>query len=154
MNLKKISIIALCFLIIDQAIKCGVNSILQYGDGVSIISGVFSITLLENTGAAFSILRTNTLFLILISILALAFIYLFFIKDKKLEEIDIWLYGMLIGGIFGNLIDRIIHGYVIDYLDFELFNFPVFNFADMLIVISMILIIIKVIKGDRNETSS
>ena len=55
---------------------------------------------------------------------------------------------MLIGGITGNLLDRIVYGYVIDYLSFEIFNynFPVFNLADVFIVVSILLILIKGIK--------
>ena len=65
-------------------------------------------------------------------------------------------YGLLIGGIIGNLIDRALHMQVIDYLDFTFFgyNFPVFNLADIAIVISMVFIGIQVIKGDKNEVSS
>ena len=149
--MKKLLIIAVSFLIADQLIKYAVTSIFSFGESLNIISDFFSITLLKNTGAAFSILSSNTIFLIIISLLALILIYVFFIKDKKLNKLDTWLYGMLIGGILGNLIDRIIHGYVIDYLDFDIFNFPVFNFADMLIVISIILIIVSIIKGEKNE---
>ena len=56
----------------------------------------------------------------------------------------------------GNLIDRVVHGQVIDYLDFNIlgYDFPVFNLADIAIVVSMILIIILVIKGDKNGVSS
>lgn len=62
------------------------------------------------------------------------------------------IYGILLGGIIGNLIDRIIYGYVIDYLNFNIFgyNFPVFNFADICIVISIFIIIIEILKGDKN----
>ena len=63
---------------------------------------------------------------------------------------------MLIGGILGNLFDRIIYGYVIDYLDFYIlgYNYPVFNIADMCIVISVFLIIIDTIRGGFNENKS
>ena len=61
---------------------------------------------------------------------------------------------MLIGGIIGNLIDRIIYGYVIDYLDFNIFgyNYPVFNLADSMIVISIILLILFINKGDTYDS--
>lgn len=59
----------------------------------------------------------------------------------------------MIGGILGNLFDRIIYGYVIDYLDFYIFgyNFPIFNIADICIVISVILIIIDTLWGGKGE---
>ena len=75
-------------------------------------------------------------------------------KEVLTRQTSIY-YGMLIGGIVGNLIDRLVFGYVIDYLDFYIFgyNYPIFNLADVLIVISVILIIIFSFKG-KNETSS
>ena len=75
------------------------------------------------------------------------------IKGKELKKIDIVSYSMLLGGIIGNLIDRVVHGYVIDYLDFKIFNynFPIFNIADTLIVISIIIIGISLIVGEYRE---
>ena len=148
---EKIGAIAICFLFIDQFVKFLILSILNVGEGIVVIKNFFSITLLHNTGAAFSILRSNTIFLILVSILAIFLIYLFFIKDKKLSTINIWLYGILLGGILGNLGDRIFRGYVVDYLDFNIFNFPVFNLADVFIVISVILICISLLRSEKNE---
>ena len=111
---------------------------------------------MQNTGAAFSILSSNTLLLILISVLALNLIYFFLIRGKQLNNFEEIIYGILIGGIIGNLIDRVVHGSVIDYLDFNLFgyNFPVFNFADICIVISIILIIISICKGEKDGVSN
>ncbi|MBR3363020.1 MAG: signal peptidase II [Bacilli bacterium] len=148
--MKKISLIALCFLVIDQVIKLFITSILEVGEGIVIIKNFFTLTLLHNTGAAFSIFRSNTFLLIIVSFMALFLIYLFFIKNSKLNKLDIWLYGALIGGILGNLCDRIFRGYVVDYLDFRLFNFPVFNLADSVIVISVILIMIGLIRREKN----
>ena len=148
--MKKIGLIAFCFLFIDQLIKFVIISLLNVGEGIVIIKNFFSITLLHNTGAAFSILRSNTLFLIIISLMAIVLIYLFFIKDKEMDKLDVWLYGMLLGGILGNLGDRIFRGYVVDYLDFNIFNFPVFNLADSFIVISVILIIISLLRSEKN----
>ncbi len=149
--MRKISLIALAFLFIDQLIKFFVTNTFKVGEGIVIIKNFFTLTLLHNTGAAFSILRSSTFLLILISIIALVLIYLFFIKNSELRNYDIWIYGALIGGILGNLCDRIFRGYVIDYLDFKLFNFPVFNLADSIIVVSVMLIIINLIRREKNE---
>ena len=80
----------------------------------------------------------------------------YMIKGKDLNKYEEIIYGVLIGGIIGNLIDRVVHGSVIDYLDFNLFgyNFPVFNFADICIVISIILIIISICKGEKYGVSN
>ena len=154
--MKKILVIAFVCTLLDQVIKNVLISVFSVGSSISVIDGFFSITMLQNTGAAFSILSSSTLFLILISIVALNLIYFFLIKGRELNRFDIIVYGVLIGGIIGNLIDRVVHGSVIDYLDFNLFgyNFPVFNFADICIVISIILIIIFICKGEKHGVSN
>ena len=154
--MKKILVIAFICTLVDQVIKNVLISVLSVGSSISVIDGFFSITILQNTGAAFSILSSNTLLLILISVLALNLIYFFLIRGKQLNNFEEIIYGILIGGIIGNLIDRVVHGSVIDYLDFNLFgyNFPVFNFADICIVISIILIIISICKGEKYGVSN
>ena len=129
---------------------------MNYGQSISVINGFFNITLVGNTGAAFSILSSNTILLIVISLAVLNIIYFFFIKGKKLTIFEQVSYGLLVGGIMGNLVDRVVHMQVIDYLDFNIFgyNFPIFNLADIAIVVSMILIAIQVIKGDKDGVSS
>ena len=153
--MKKILFISFIALIIDQFIKITISTKMLVHDSITIISNFFNITFVKNYGAAYSIFYGNTIFLILISIISLFLIYFFLIKNKELKKIDIFSYGILIGGILGNLIDRVIHGYVIDFLDFKIFgyDFPVFNIADICIVISVFLIIIFS-KDDKNENRS
>lgn len=154
--MKKLYGFALGTILFDQIIKNIILICMSFGQSIPVISGFFRITLVGNTGAAFSILSSNTLLLIIISVVVLNLIYFFLIKGKKLSDFEQLSYGLLIGGIMGNLIDRVLHMQVIDYLDFNFFGFafPVFNLADIAIVISMILIGIQVIKGDKNEVSS
>jgi signal peptidase II len=152
-EMKKILPISLLFVVIDQVVKILVINKMALQQSITIINNFFNITYVRNTGAAWSILSGNVLLLIMISVLALVTIYYYLIKDKDLNKIDIVSYSMLIGGIIGNLIDRIVHGYVIDYLDFTIFNynFPIFNIADTLIVISIIIIGISLIVGEYRE---
>jgi signal peptidase II len=152
-EMKKILPISLLFVVIDQVVKILVINKMALQQSITIINNFFNITYVRNTGAAWSILSGNVLLLIMISVLALVTIYYYLIKDKDLNKIDIVSYSMLIGGIIGNLIDRIVHGYVIDYLDFKIFNynFPIFNIADTLIVISIIIIGISLIVGEYRE---
>ena len=154
--MKKLYGFALITILFDQLIKNGLLFFMSFGQSITVIPNFFSITLIGNTGAAFSILSSNTLLLIVISVVVLNLIYFFLIKGKKLNDLEQISYGLLIGGIIGNLIDRALHMQVIDYLDFTFFgyNFPVFNLADIAIVISMVFIGIQVIKGDKNEVSS
>lgn len=154
--MKKLFGIAFATTLLDQLIKNGLLFFMSYGESINVINGFFNITLIGNTGAAFSILSSNTLLLIIISLVVLNVLYFCFIKGKNLSDFEQVSFGLLIGGILGNLIDRVLRMQVIDYLDFTFFgfNFPVFNLADIAIVISMILIAIQVIKGDKNGVSS
>ena len=154
--MKRIFVFGTIVLFLDQSIKGVLLHTLNFGEQIEIINNFFNITLLKNTGAAFSMFTSSTWFLILISIAILFLIYFFFIRNNNLKKSESILYGFLIGGILGNLIDRIFYGYVIDYLDFNIFgyNYPVFNLADSCIVMSVILLVIMSIKGDKNEVSS
>ena len=154
--MKKLFGIALTTVLLDQIIKNALIFFMSFGKSITEIKGFFNITLIGNTGAAFSILSSNTILLIVISVVVLNVIYFGFIKGKKLTDFEQLSYGLLIGGIMGNLIDRVVHMQVIDYLDFTFFeyNFPVFNLADIAIVVSMILIVFQIIKGDKHEVSS
>lgn len=151
--MKKILPISLLLVVIDQVVKILVISKMALQQSIQVINNFFNITYVRNTGAAWSILSGNVLLLIMISIIALGVIYYYLIIDKELKKIHIVSYSMLIGGIIGNLIDRVVHGYVIDYLDFKIFNynFPIFNIADTLIVISIIIIGISLIVGEYRE---
>ena len=146
--MKRIISYSLIFVLIDQIIKVVVSNM---KNNIVIIKNFFCLTYVENTGAAFSILESKRIFLIIIGIGALYLIYKFLIKDKKLTTPETLIYSLLIGGIVGNLIDRIIYGYVIDYLEFILFNhyMPIFNFADICIVIGTILFLFETIKEDK-----
>lgn len=145
-RLKKISVFSLIFLSIDILIKFIVKTNMEVFSKINIIPNFFSIMYVKNTGAAFSILEGNRILLIAISLIAIVLIYYFLIKNSNLNKFDIFCYSMLIGGVLGNLLDRIIYGYVIDYLCINLFDFPIFNLADIYIVLSVILIILKSFK--------
>ena len=146
--MKKIIIISFFCMLLDQISKVIITNFLDVNSSIDIINNFFNLTLVHNDGAAWSILSGNRLLLIFISLIALVLIYYIFIKNKNLRKIDIITYGMLIGGIIGNLVDRVFYGYVIDFLDFKIFNYnyPVFNIADCFIVISAILLIVDVVK--------
>ena len=140
--MKRITIYSIIFVVIDLLTKTLITCFMDVGDQLKIIPNFFNITYVRNTGAAFSILENNRIFFIIIGIIALIFIYLYLIKNKVLNKYMMVCYSMLIAGIIGNMYDRIIYGYVIDFLSFNIFgyNFPVFNIADSLIVVSIILL--------------
>ncbi|MDD2518963.1 MAG: signal peptidase II [Bacilli bacterium] len=150
---KKIIIISFICLIIDQLVKFVITTNIALLESISVIKSFFSITYVRNYGAAWSILEGNKIFLIMAAFLSLFLIYFVFIRNNKLNKLEVITYGVLIGGIFGNLVDRIIHGYVIDFFDFNIFGyeFPVFNMADIFIVISVGLMILNILK-EESET--
>lgn len=146
--LRNSLIISLMCLLIDQIIKIVVIVNMSVNSTITLIPDFFSLTYVENDGAAWSIFSGNTWFLILVSIVAVILVYLYFFNNKGIKKFEMVCYSILIGGIFGNLLDRLKFGKVIDYLDFIIFNydFPIFNFADICIVISVILLVIYSLK--------
>ena len=143
--------IATIILIIDQVLKIVLLKTISLKGKVEIIPNFFSLYYLKNTGAAFSIFQNQQLFLIIISVIILLIIHHILKKETLTKKTSIY-YGLLIGGIYGNLLDRIIRKGVIDYLSFSIFqyDFPVFNFADSMIVIGIFLIgINELLKVER-----
>lgn len=151
---RKIFCAATIALLIDQISKVLISMFLEINEQVVILSNFFSFYFIENYGAAWSILSGKVNLLIIASILALIIIYRYMYNFKKNRRNNL-AFGFIIGGIFGNLIDRIFLGYVRDFLSFNIFGYkyPVFNFADTFIVIGVFLLIFAIIKGeDRNGT--
>lgn len=153
---KRTFVIGFIFLIIDQVTKIIVSSTIPENTDITIIKNFFSITNVYNTGAAFSILEGRTIFLSILSIIILIML-IKMSKDFIMNRRNIWAFGLLMGGIFGNFSDRLFLGMVRDFLNLKLFgyDFPVFNIADTCIVIGVFLLIISIFKGeDKSEDSS
>lgn len=108
---------------------------------IPVIPDIFHITVIFNKGAAFGILQGQTIFLMFITI-ALILLFLFFIIiEKDYRRLTLAAYGLVMGGALSNFYDRIVLGYVVDYLDFRVF--PVFNLADSCICIGVGLLILQ-----------
>lgn len=125
---------------IDQWTKSLAQIHLRSTDGISIISEVFELQYLENRGAAFGMLQGRRLFLILLTVLFMVGLIVLFHKiPAKRKYLPMQIILVLIAaGAVGNMIDRIWHHYVIDFLYFKLINFPIFNIADCYVVIGAI----------------
>ena len=151
---KKVFIIAITILIIDQLSKMIANTYLV-DNIINIIPNFFKLEYALNTGAAWSILNNKQALLIIISIILMIVLFMFNNNFKKSFRNNL-AFGFLYGGIWGNLVDRLFHGYVIDFLSFKIFNYdyPIFNIADIAVVFGIILLIIAIIKGEDNENSS
>ena len=143
-DIYKITAIVLLF---DQIIKLLINHALEINQIINIIPGFFSIVYVKNTGAAFSILENNTVLLVILSVIVIIILDRYIKKEKDFSKMDILSLGLILGGIFGNLIDRIIHHGVIDYLSFTFFNysFPIFNLADMAITGGVLVLLLSMI---------
>ena len=147
-----ISIILLC---IDQISKLLVVNLLTKTDSITIIKNFFYLTYINNDGAAFSILVGKRIFLILIAVLAIVMLIRYIKKNNIQNKLELVSISLIIGGSLGNLMDRVVRGYVIDFLDFKIFNhnFPIFNLADTFIVIGVFLLLLKEIRKENNLDS-
>lgn len=155
MSKKKIIIGVIFTFLIDQATKTIVQNVLELNKSIKVINNFFYLTLCHNTGISFSFLSNQRIIITILSILALAII-IYFIKSFKANMRNQVAFILIIGGLLGNLFDRIIYGYVRDFLDFYIFSYdyPVFNAADIFIVIGVLLLIVAIIKGeDKSEVS-
>ena len=149
---KEPYIIAFLFFIIDLISKQLIMHLMNLGDSIKIINNFFYITYTKNNGAAWSILENKRILLLVITCFVL-FLINKYINKEKLNKLESFTYGMIIGGILGNLFDRIFYKSVIDFLDFKIFgyNYPIFNLADSFIVIGVIILVFMSIKGEYYE---
>ena len=151
-NKKNIYIIAIIYLMIDQIVKIIVRTKMELYQEIKIIPKLFSLYYVENDGAAFSILGNQTIFLIIVSIICLIILNKF-ILEEELPKNSLIPLGCLLGGIVGNLIDRIIFKSVTDYLSIFIFkySFPVFNIADIGITVGTALLILNIVLEEKKN---
>lgn len=140
----------------DQLVKLWAMNSLQTVGSMPFIPGVMNLTYVQNTGAAFSMLQGNWLFLIVIPIIVCALgVYILVSKRVKHPLLN-WTFVLILSGAIGNLIDRIFRGYVVDMFEVTLFKFAIFNVADIFITVGAILLFIYILffshdtRGDQN----
>ena len=149
----RIFIYIIGLILIDQLSKVWALSTLRGTEGIAVIPKVFELSYLENRGAAFGILQDRQIFFVLITVVAavcLTWIYLRIPQTKKYIPLRIS-YGLIMAGAFGNLIDRVFRGYVVDFFYFKLIDFPVFNVADIYVTVTMILLLIMILFYYKEE---
>ncbi len=135
-------IVAIAGLILDQVTKYLIyKAFNNVGETFPLWAGIFHITYVKNTGAAFSFFTGGVSWLRWLS-LAVSLGLIALARFTRLEKMEQLGYGFVLAGALGNGVDRFIFGYVIDFLDFRLINFPVFNVADICINIGIFLLII------------
>ena len=140
-------ILILLFVAGDQAVKYLAVTYLQPDGPMTVIPGLLEFRYVENTGAAFSLLEGNmTLFYITTPILTLLLAYLYLrtpVRKRYLPLLAVYLF--LIAGALGNLNDRILYRYVIDFIYFSLIDFPVFNVADIYVTCSIVVLFLLIL---------
>jgi len=145
-------IVAAILFAVDQVIKNWAFDMLLPQGQIIVIPGLFYLTYVENRGAAFGILQGQTVLLSVISGILLFAIVLALLLGKIKSRLLVWCVSIGIAGGFGNLYDRVIRGFVVDYFDFSaLFGFPVFNFADCLVVGATFVILVYCLKQESSQ---
>lgn len=133
-------------LVLDQFTKHLAVAGLAGQDPIVLIPGVFELQYLENRGAAFGMFQNQRWLFLIMSVVILAFIGYCYQKFPAHKHY-LWLRitCVLLGaGAVGNMIDRVVNGYVVDFFYFSLIDFPIFNVADCYVVVSLILLIILI----------
>lgn len=153
---KVILVISIITIILDQLLKYSVISSISYQEIIYLIPNFLYLTYVKNTGGAWSIFSNNPYLLILIGIICIIGLSCYIYKKKNFKKIETLYMGLIIGGVIGNLIDRIVRSGVIDYIGmiFGNYYFPVFNLADISIVFGASLLMIDSFRGDKDESRS
>ena len=149
-------ILTILVILVDFFSKYIVSKLMTLNETINLIDNFFRITYVKNTGAAFSIFSNNTILVIIISVVVIGFLLFYIYKNKGNNKLENVSYAFILGGAISNLIDRLVYGYVIDFLDFEIlsYNAPIFNLADTFIVIGVILFLINTLRSRYDGNSS
>ncbi|MFA5260660.1 MAG: signal peptidase II [Candidatus Omnitrophota bacterium] len=132
---------------LDRITKIFFSNILAEGESLPVIRHVLHMTLVHNTGIAFGLFKNHGIVFIIVPMIAIVLlvynIYYYKSNNEKLSRLYIIAFSMILAGAIGNLIDRIYYGYVIDFVDFQIW--PVFNVADSAITLGAVIIALKCI---------
>lgn len=141
---KKLSLIGL-LLGLDQISKFWAHEILSKKAPITFIPKILELHYSENTGMAFSLFEDHYLVLtIFVSIVVLGMI-LYIVKTKKLN----WTLVFMLSGGLGNLLDRLIYGHVVDFINFLFVDFAIFNIADIYLNIAAALMLLTILKPNK-----
>jgi len=140
-------LVVICSLLaLDLTTKYIFDAQLSDGNSISVVPYLFNFKLVHNYGAAWGILAGRQLFLIALTIVFLGVFIAYYVKEKNKSWLFVVSFAFLIAGCLGNLYDRIIFGYVRDFIQFDFWkSFPIFNFADAILVVGVVLFIIYLI---------
>lgn len=127
-----------------------VNS-LAVGETIPLWQGVFHFTHVHNTGAAFSLFTGGSDWLKWISLVVSIGLVIYGLVSPQIPVLEQWGYGLILGGAVGNGLDRFLTGHVVDFIDFRLIHFAVFNLADVSINLGIACLLLSTLLGSRNS---
>ena len=150
-------VIGVVILGVDQFTKYYISANFVYGESVPFLKGFIDLQFIENSGSAWGMLSGKTWLLLTITVVVMLVLITFLLKYGKRNKLLIWAVSLVISGGMGNLIDRIFRGgKVVDFLHFEFFpSFPIFNIADIAVVVGagllILYFIIDTVKESKNN---
>ena len=150
-------VIGVVILGVDQFTKYYISANFVYGESVPFIKGFIDLQFIENSGSAWGMLSGKTWLLLTVTVVVMLVLITFFLLFGKRNKLLIWTVSLVISGGMGNLIDRIFRGgKVVDFLHFEFFpSFPIFNIADIAVVVGagllILYFIIDTVKESKNN---
>ena len=163
-NLKKKLVIKICVMLaivaalltLDLVTKYVFDAKLSSGETITVIPHLFNFKLVHNYGAAWGMMAGKQVFLIVLSLVFLAIFVFYYVKEKEKSWLFNVAFAFLVAGCIGNMYDRIFFGYVRDFIQFDFWkSFPIFNFADAILCIGVVLfiiyLIIYLVKPRKNE---
>lgn len=146
-------LIIICLVIIDQASKWWTVQNIDLHQVIEVIPNVLSLTYIQNTGAAWSILEGKMMFFYIVTIIVVA--VLLYELHKHWQDSRLFAVGIsfIIGGALGNFIDRLFLKYVVDMIKLEFIDFPIFNLADTWLTVGVILVLVYILFDSDEESS-
>lgn len=136
---------------VSRWLETGVSPSVPSAEQVAAVPGLFHFTFRANTGGGFSILSSHTWFLIIITVAFFVFAILAVKKGWLATAGQKWSLACICGGALGNLLDRVLRGYVVDMIELEFIRFPVFNVADCFITCGTVALLLCVFTEKRHD---
>lgn len=136
-------------LVLDYFTKIWAIAVLKGQPDIEVIEGFFTLSYLENRGAAFGIFQGRVMLLAIVTILVMGLLFYHYLREKNPSKLFIFSHGLILTGAFGNLLDRLRYGFVVDFISWhwkEAYYFPTFNMADVFVTVGTGLLIIYIIK--------
>lgn len=132
--------------LLDQLSKALFHRWLEVGQSIPVAQDIFHFTLVHNKGAAFSLFQEQPLLLLGFTLFLFLGFLIYALKRPLLQQAEMVSLSLILGGALGNIADRLTLGYVVDFLDFTLIDYPIFNLADIFIFCGIVLMIIRVLQ--------